>query len=768
MNTKALCIIVSLLTILIFWGNHSATRNGLTGDGCVNCQCEVTMKILDPNIKDDKTEKPSCSVVFTYGNFMNLKLSKLTVQQMMLTDSNYVDACHPVFYCDRNRALNLKCGKFGGKTEFTTMIRPGQACTVKCEERGGVKELGIPLEYPDKIHNITCDDWVRPIRKPAPKPVPKPAPKPVPKTAPKPVQKNPGYQWQASPLLAGFFGAAIQPDIVSTLTPAKYIYEPDDEREPNVTITKSVLWWLRDGEAGIENGTLTVASGEASARSFCTGDTVRLVGPGSVSIPDCQVDATGSWEGPFAIRLPDGNLGAVTIGLKLRKEAETLKGEISTPDGTFVITTVYQSGPVLNLQADGTVAGKPWKIALNGKLIKGEITITGLESSPGEKSRRLKGFVRRLYIADTALPTAVADQPYNFALTAISPTGQDITFRLATPTVVVSQPTQISLNESARSLRGRDGETFTYSCPPGNLSINPTIYGTDVYTYDSSICTAAVHSGLINRLAGGVVTIQIKPDAGSYTASTRNGIASRSYGAYKGSYVFVKSESVAGARGRLPRGMSFDSQSGKFSGTPTETGSFEISVVADDGAGTAFEQPLTLTVKKLVVTNRLLLNGYVGQPYSAILTVAGGQPPFRFSGTMPSGFRLDPSTGELSGQPSSALSNTYFVVKVSDSQNNSEDERVTFSIRGATITNSAFLPDAKVGVPYRAQFKVIGTQSPVNWMFGEDDASSIGLMLNESTGELTGTPTTMGDFFLEVRAEAGSSVPTRYFSLSIK
>ena len=81
--------------------------------------------------------------------------------------------------------------------------------------------------------------------------------------------------------------------------------------------------------------------------------------------------------------------------------------------------------------------------------------------------------------------------------------------------------------------------------------------------------------------------------------------------------MFVKDEPNGGERGRLPKGLSFDSQSGTFSGTPTELGSFDISVVADDGAGNVFEQPLTLTVKKLVVTNRLLPDGFVGQPYAA-------------------------------------------------------------------------------------------------------------------------------------------------------
>ncbi len=81
-------------------------------------------------------------------------------------------------------------------------------------------------------------------------------------------------------------------------------------------------------------------------------------------------------------------------------------------------------------------------------------------------------------------------------------------------------------------------QQFTFSCPSG-IGQTRSIWGTDVYTYDSSICTAAVHAGRISLQNGGIVTIQIRPGAGSYAGSSRNGISSNSYGAWGGSYIFV-------------------------------------------------------------------------------------------------------------------------------------------------------------------------------------------------------------------------------------
>lgn len=86
--------------------------------------------------------------------------------------------------------------------------------------------------------------------------------------------------------------------------------------------------------------------------------------------------------------------------------------------------------------------------------------------------------------------------------------------------------------------RSLNGQRFTLVCPAGG-QISGRLWGTNTYTDDSSICTAAVHSGLITAAEGGVVTIEVRPGASSYQASTRNGITSQSYGAWSGSFVFV-------------------------------------------------------------------------------------------------------------------------------------------------------------------------------------------------------------------------------------
>ena len=92
-------------------------------------------------------------------------------------------------------------------------------------------------------------------------------------------------------------------------------------------------------------------------------------------------------------------------------------------------------------------------------------------------------------------------------------------------------------NADARRMRGRIGERFTFTCPPRGTPRK--VWGTGLYTDDSSVCTAAVHAGRITFTRGGTVTIEMRSGRSSYKGSTRNGVATRSYGSWPGAFVFA-------------------------------------------------------------------------------------------------------------------------------------------------------------------------------------------------------------------------------------
>ena len=81
------------------------------------------------------------------------------------------------------------------------------------------------------------------------------------------------------------------------------------------------------------------------------------------------------------------------------------------------------------------------------------------------------------------------------------------------------------------------GAIATFNCSA--LGAFDTVYGTDYYTADSSICTAGVHSSLITQAAGGEVTIQVVEGRSQYLGSTRNSVTTTNWGMYDKSFRFV-------------------------------------------------------------------------------------------------------------------------------------------------------------------------------------------------------------------------------------
>lgn len=90
---------------------------------------------------------------------------------------------------------------------------------------------------------------------------------------------------------------------------------------------------------------------------------------------------------------------------------------------------------------------------------------------------------------------------------------------------------------NARSRRGQIGQSFTQDCPPNGAP--GTVWGSDVYTDDSSVCTAAVHAGVITLAQGGSVTAYIHPGRSLYPGVARNGVTTRTYASYPGSFAFT-------------------------------------------------------------------------------------------------------------------------------------------------------------------------------------------------------------------------------------
>lgn len=153
------------------------------------------------------------------------------------------------------------------------------------------------------------------------------------------------------------------------------------------------------------------------------------------------------------------------------------------------------------------------------------------------------GAVVLLLAACTSAPAASTS-----SRSSASPVAAPPSATVAAPSASGSPTTGVQQGGSgwqatATSYGDRIGERFLFACPPDG--VNWFVYGTDVYTSDSSVCTAAVHFGLITLESGGDVIIEILPGQDSYVGSNRNDITSQGYGDWPASFTFEGSPTAA-------------------------------------------------------------------------------------------------------------------------------------------------------------------------------------------------------------------------------
>jgi hypothetical protein len=116
---------------------------------------------------------------------------------------------------------------------------------------------------------------------------------------------------------------------------------------------------------------------------------------------------------------------------------------------------------------------------------------------------------------------------------------------ITTPAASTTDIQTISWAFTANRFRHRIGEDITLFCPAQGVANR--VWGSDVYSDQSSVCTAAVHAGLITFDAGGAIAIRILPGQASYQGTSQNDLTSLDFSQWPGSFTFITlRDTVAG------------------------------------------------------------------------------------------------------------------------------------------------------------------------------------------------------------------------------
>ncbi len=212
--------------------------------------------------------------------------------------------------------------------------------------------------------------------------------------------------------------------------------------------------------------------------------------------------------------------------------------------------------------------------------------------------------------------------------------------------------------------------------------------------------------------------------------------------------------------GALPAGLTFNAATRTFSGTPTQSGTFNISVTATDSTGgTAAtitnNYTLTIAAPTLTLTPATVPGGTAGVAYSQTFTASGGIAPYIYTltGELPAGLTFNAATGTLGGTPTVAGTFNFNVTATDSTMGTSGTVTIAYTLvlsAPTIVINPSTLPGAMFSVPYNHVLTAIGGTAPYTFAISAG-ALPAGVTLS-SSGTLRGAATATGTFNFTVRA----------------
>jgi hypothetical protein len=286
------------------------------------------------------------------------------------------------------------------------------------------------------------------------------------------------------------------------------------------------------------------------------------------------------------------------------------------------------------------------------------VTATDANGCSGSSSYTLTIACQTITVTNPANASGTAGQPFSAAFTASGILGS------ATWSESGALPSGITLNASTGVLSGTTTQTGTFTIVVKATDSNGC-FGTSTYTFTIACQTITVTNPAANSATAGVAF------TAQFTATGILGTATWSV-----------------SSGSLPSGVTLNPSTGVLSGTPTQSGSFTITVTATDTngcSGTGAPYTLTVVCPAITVTARggAFAPGTIGSPYGGAALASGSNgTPYTFavtSGSLPPGLTLS-SSGTISGTPT-ATGTFTFTITATDAYGCTGSQSFTIAVR---------------------------------------------------------------------------------------
>jgi len=215
--------------------------------------------------------------------------------------------------------------------------------------------------------------------------------------------------------------------------------------------------------------------------------------------------------------------------------------------------------------------------------------------------------------------------------------------------------------------------------------------------------------------------------------------------------------------GNLPPGLALNPTTGLIKGSPTQSGTFAVAVVATGGGGSSLPQSVLFTIKPSalapLVTSPGTASGNVGSPFS--YQIQATNPPLvtQDAVNLPPGLAVNPFTGQITGTPTTVGTTVASLVATNSAGGTGPIRDLTIVIGpslSAPVIFGAKSVSGQVGVSF--SYGITASETPTSY---ELSGAPAWMLLNTATGVITGTPTAPGSFAVSAvaRNAAGASAP---------
>ena len=265
------------------------------------------------------------------------------------------------------------------------------------------------------------------------------------------------------------------------------------------------------------------------------------------------------------------------------------------------------------------------------------------------------------------------------------------------------------------AIRSRNSRMEISTSSSGRINLKKLI---GVLNCASLLCLLVGCGGGVDRPPVQPVTITSQAPPDGTLGTSYAGTQGFSFAASGGTPPYAWSWTAA-AGSSLPSGLSLSAGTGAVAGTPATLGLYMVTVSVKDSSAPPSQASMTYPIvviaplTPLAISSPQLPIGTPGADYGGVtgysLTATGGIAPYRWdwiatgNSSLPPGLTLAPSTGVISGIPST-IGFYSFTITVTDSESPPAQSSADFAIPvtqpGELLITSGPLPGGLVGFPY--------------------------------------------------------------------